>query len=410
MSDSKLSPLLGARNICLHIWPSHGDVVSFDVSSTAALLYLQLTVPGHFSVTHCANPDLSPSGQLPFLTHGLHHVSGLSAIIAYVRKLRNAHNLDGHLTSVQTAQLTARIAHVESSYGDLVNHMLYSLQENWSSVTAPALVSMLPVPQRYYVPSRVRKSHKPRLEAAGLWHVPEVEGEPEEPRRVLGRRKKQHAPNEAHKFKTAFERENVVEKARAVFDVYDRLLGDHQFFTGSETPTTLDVVFAAHTHLLLNLPFPDPLVSSVLTGSYPRLAAHHAAVLRIALPDPAHFPPVVQKSWSYSLRYLIPWPRAPPRRKSPSTVLANAPEVQKEEWRYRLWRWGFIGASVLIAAAYIQFAAITIVIQDGSARARLPLRGGPPPDDVEEAEAAEGEEEEEEGAEAEETEEEEEAE
>ena len=87
--------------------------------------------------------------------------------------------------------------------------MPYSLQENWSSVTAPALVSMLPVPQRYYVPSRLRKSHQPRLEAAELWHVPEVEDEPEEPRRVLGRRKKQRPPNEPHKFKTVFEREKV---------------------------------------------------------------------------------------------------------------------------------------------------------------------------------------------------------
>ena len=32
------------------------------------------------------------------------------------------------------------------------------------------------------------------------------------------------------------------------------------------SPTTLDVVFAAHTHLLLKIAFPDPLVSSVLMG------------------------------------------------------------------------------------------------------------------------------------------------
>lgn len=87
--------------------------------------------------------------------------------------------------------------------------MLYSLQENWSAVTGPALVSMLPLPQRYYVPSRIRTSHKPRLEAAELWHVPEVEDQPEEPRRVLGRRKKHSLPNEPHKFKSAFEREKV---------------------------------------------------------------------------------------------------------------------------------------------------------------------------------------------------------
>ena len=89
------------------------------------------------------------------------------------------------------------------------NHTLYSPQENWSGVTGPALVSMLPVPQRYYVPSRIRTSYKARLEAAELWHVPEIENEPEEPGRLLGRRKKHHPPSEPHKFKTAFEREKA---------------------------------------------------------------------------------------------------------------------------------------------------------------------------------------------------------
>ena len=95
--------------------------------------------------------------------------------------------------------------------------MLYSLQENWSGVTAPALVSMLPVPQRYYVPSRIRTSHKARLEAAELWHVPEVEEEEdEEPRKVLGKRKKPRSTNEPHRFKAAFELEKVC------FSAYER--------------------------------------------------------------------------------------------------------------------------------------------------------------------------------------------
>ncbi|KAI1795895.1 hypothetical protein LXA43DRAFT_989964 [Ganoderma leucocontextum] len=394
MSESKLS---GPRNITLHIWPRHGDSLAFDVSSVAVLLCLQLAIPGQFSISDCANPDLSPTGQLPFLTHGLHHVSGLSPIAAYIRKLHNARNLDAHLDTVQMAQFTARTAHLESSYGDLVNHMLYSLQENWSGVTGPALVSMLPVPQRYYVPSRIRTSYKARLEAAELWHVPEVEDEPEEPRRVLGQRKKHHPPNKPHKFKTAFEREKVVEKARALFDVYERLLGNNRFFVGMDFPTTLDVVFAAHTHLLLKLTFPDPLVSSVITESYPRFVAHHDAVLRVAFPDPSHTPPVIQKTWSSSLRYLIPWPRVPARHRSPSAVLAESPEVQQEEWRYRLWRWGFIGTSVVAAAAYLYFATrnLTIVIKDRDATPRLP-RPPSPLEAMPEAEEEDGGEEEEE--------------
>ena len=67
---------------------------------------------------------------------------------------------------------------------------------------------MLPVPQRYYVPSHIRTSFKARLESAELWHVPEVE-EDEEPRKVFGRKKKTRPHDEAPKFKAVFEREKV---------------------------------------------------------------------------------------------------------------------------------------------------------------------------------------------------------
>lgn len=36
---------------------------------------------------------------------------------------------------------------------------------------------MFPVPQRYYVPRRIRDTYIPRLEAAGLWNPP-VEEKP----------------------------------------------------------------------------------------------------------------------------------------------------------------------------------------------------------------------------------------
>lgn len=135
--------------------------------------------------------------------------------------------------------------------------MLYSLNENWAGVTRPALVSMLPVPQRYYVPARIRNSHKARLQAVDLWDVPEEEEaeEAEERRVVFGKRRKQKLGANAGplQYKKAFEREKVhssviasgralsllndevVEKAKALFDVYDRLLGNRQFFNGSET-------------------------------------------------------------------------------------------------------------------------------------------------------------------------------
>ena len=35
----------------------------------------------------------------------------------------------------------------------------------------PALASKLPLPQRYYLPDRLRDTYQPRLDAAGLWNV-----------------------------------------------------------------------------------------------------------------------------------------------------------------------------------------------------------------------------------------------
>ncbi|CDO68301.1 hypothetical protein BN946_scf184799.g28 [Trametes cinnabarina] len=388
MSESKLSPRLVSPDIVLHVWPRYKDVLSLDPSSVAALLLLQLALPGHFSVAYCANPDLSPSGQLPFLTQGLYHASGLSPIIAYVRRHPNARNLDAGLSPVETAQLTARIAHIDASYGDLVNHMLYSLQENWADVTRPALISMLPVPQRYYVPARIRESHKARLEAVELWDVPEVqEEEPEQQRRVVFGKRKKHRPDpDAHHFKKTFNREQVVEKARALFDAYDRLLGVHQFFMGCPAPTTLDVLFAAHSHILLDLRLPDPLVTSALE-SYPRLVAHCRAVLSAAFPPNSPFPPTHRQIWLSSLRCLIPWPRAPTSHRSLSAALESSPEARQIERRYRLWRWGFIAGSVLASVAYLYFAVSIVLVKNGDLVARIGADDAP--EDEEEPEEGE---------------------
>ena len=59
-------------------------------------------------------------GRLPFLTHGLHSVASLSSIAKYVSQLEDARPLDAHLSAVEKAQITARVAHVERELGDLV--------------------------------------------------------------------------------------------------------------------------------------------------------------------------------------------------------------------------------------------------------------------------------------------------
>ena len=55
----------------------------------------------------------------------------------------------------------------------------FALRHNYTECMRDTLAHVLPVPQRYYLPDRIRKLYKPRLDAAGLWtvHVEEVEEE-----------------------------------------------------------------------------------------------------------------------------------------------------------------------------------------------------------------------------------------
>lgn len=59
------------------------------------------------------------TGQLPYLTHGLHIVTGLHGIIQYITNLAHS-NLYGSLSSIQKAQATTHVAHLEANMGDLV--------------------------------------------------------------------------------------------------------------------------------------------------------------------------------------------------------------------------------------------------------------------------------------------------
>lgn len=123
-------------------------------------------------------------------------------------------------------------------------HTLYSHQDNWTGLMQSALASLLPVPQCYYVPGRIRESHRPRLEAAGLWNLLEVEKQEKKLFRDALKPPKEKI--DTHIIQKAFEREKVcklpfattqliiwsqvTEKARASMDIYVRLLGQKHFF------------------------------------------------------------------------------------------------------------------------------------------------------------------------------------
>ena len=54
------------------------------------------------------------------MTHGLRNVATFESIAKYVDHLDGARHLDEDLGPVEKAQITARVAHIVSEFGDLV--------------------------------------------------------------------------------------------------------------------------------------------------------------------------------------------------------------------------------------------------------------------------------------------------
>jgi len=72
------------------------------------------------------------------------------------------------------------------------------------------LASLYPVPQRYFVPQRIRQDYYFRLSASGMTSIPfEVEGKPDEPFRKGPNPKVQKGIKKDDKIIKAFEREKV---------------------------------------------------------------------------------------------------------------------------------------------------------------------------------------------------------
>lgn len=85
--------------------------------------------------------------------------------------------------------------------------MFYSLEDNWTKTLRPHLAAMQPIPQRYYLPDRIRASYRPRLEAAGLWNLPGIEQQEKKPFEKL--KAKIEPENLKEKYVRVFERQKV---------------------------------------------------------------------------------------------------------------------------------------------------------------------------------------------------------
>ncbi|KAF8136772.1 hypothetical protein EV363DRAFT_1429122 [Boletus edulis] len=337
----------------LHIWPSKWNLQSLDPTCLAAVMYLQLTIPGKFKVAPCTNPDKSPNGQLPFLTHGHIAVSTFPSIVAFVTSLAKtsgasgAIDLDAPLTSSQKAEKVALYAHVESCISDLVSHMFYGNDTNFWGLTNPVLASEMPIPQKYYVGSRIRETYKPRLEAAGLWSLPN-----EEEKKGLFEKDKKKKREYTMSFSRAFEREKILDKAKTMLGVHASYLGGKQFFFG-DRPTSLDVYLAAHILLLADPPFPDAILQIQLLEYYQRLIDHARRIQA----QVARVPPYEQFTASGSLlSSLIP--------RSFSGSRAQ-PQVDPADIQYKRKTLVYILGTLAVTVAYLYTQVLPFIASAG---------------------------------------------
>ncbi|KAJ4487818.1 hypothetical protein J3R30DRAFT_3787946 [Lentinula aciculospora] len=256
----------------LHVWPAQWGLPSMDPASLALIIYMQLILPSKFMLVESVNPDISPSGQLPFMKRGKDIVAPASSVIFYL--LDDANGFDtSAVKATINPQDTAWLAHAESNLGDLVFHMFYSLHANWNGLTHPSIVYQFPIPQRYFTPHRLRQSYRSRLESAGLWSLPGIEQEQKAFPKERPLKEKLNPRDARDRFLKVFEREKVLKKARTTLDMYARLLDETKFFN-KEQPSLLDAIVAAHILLLSRPPFPDPLLQDLVNTTYPSLVAH----------------------------------------------------------------------------------------------------------------------------------------
>ena len=114
-------------------------------------------------------------------------------------------------------------------------------------------------------------------------------------------------------------------------------------FTEINRLSSVDVIIAANILLLVNPPYPDPLIKDLVNNSYPALVSYAQQIYGQAFTKECS--PLEFTSPSSSLWTLIPsWPKAPDHSREPQS---------QEDIYYNRMSWGFIGLAIGSLTAYL---------------------------------------------------------
>lgn len=115
------------------------------------------------------------------------------------------------------------------------------------------------------------------------------------------------------------------------------------------------MIVAAHTLLLLNPPFPEPVLKDLIIESYPSLAVHARLVLSKAFLGPTTSPLTYHKLSTNTWSALIP------------TFGSNTPKPQPSEVEreFTQMRWGWIGLAIVSTIGYLWLNPLVVIVQVG---------------------------------------------
>ncbi|BGP05873.1 hypothetical protein JCM10049v2_001689 [Rhodotorula toruloides] len=344
----------------LHCLPgSHThDLASLDPHSLVAASYLQLLCPGEWTLVHCSDPGLSPSGSLPFLKRGPDTFAG-SAILAHLLQ----QNEQG--SGATNGDAKAFQALLDTTVLPLVLHSLYSLPQNWLFIRS-LLVPSLPWPTAFYRPNALRASARTQVDALhpdwwGLGGEAEKEAEDERRRKKalletgvegIRERKEEERREGKERMKKTFGEGKIVSAARQVFTALESTLAASStpFFFSSPSPSPLDAHLSSLLSLVLYLPLPTPILADLINASFPRLWTHTALLRRTlwssdSLPLPPTRSPTsssLTSSLSGALKALFPLPLPfSPRLTRSGKPLSSTPPLSKSDLAFRRKRYTF---------------------------------------------------------------------
>jgi len=280
-------------NIRLHVPPGplsndpeKPKLITLEPSSLAAIFYLQLTRPERYDLHSVEDISSTPHGYAPYCVQGHQAVSTFDSILSHL-----GNQLDEGLTEEENAKSVAWKACIQTKLSDLCLYLYYGNALNYNTYTHPNLVSHLPFLKRYYLPKRVRESHKRRLEPEGMWEEGVHDRGGNQSGKNLRETRESRDENVItgkRKLKHVFAQEKVLERAKDAFSLFNRLLGvnDGRFIFGN-SPTSVDLLLAAHVLVLApsSSSLPDNRMGKLLEQEFPTLLSHAKVVQELCMLD-----------------------------------------------------------------------------------------------------------------------------